>query len=66
MAALASSLGEVLQAALSILGLVGGPLVGLFTIGLLTPFANSFVSYDIFCDNLSLVKIFRNITPYRV
>lgn len=41
MAALASSLGEVLQAALSILGLVGGPLVGLFTIGLLTPFANS-------------------------
>lgn len=44
MAYVASVLGGVLEAALSILGLVGGPLLCLFTLGLMFPFVNSWVS----------------------
>ncbi|XP_020494457.1 sodium-coupled monocarboxylate transporter 1 [Labrus bergylta] len=41
MAGLASLMGGILQAAVSILGVIGGPLLGLFSMGILCPFANS-------------------------
>uniref|UniRef100_A0A7N6AQE9 Solute carrier family 5 member 8 n=1 Tax=Anabas testudineus TaxID=64144 RepID=A0A7N6AQE9_ANATE len=41
MAGLASLMGGILQAAVSIFGVIGGPLLGLFTLGFLCPFANS-------------------------
>ena len=48
MAYVASVLGEVLQAALSILGMTGGPILGVFSMGLLFSFANSWVSQKIY------------------
>jgi len=41
MAYLVSELGDVLTAALSLAGMMNGPLVGLFTLGLMFPFTNS-------------------------
>uniref|UniRef100_A0A3P9H342 Solute carrier family 5 member 8 n=1 Tax=Oryzias latipes TaxID=8090 RepID=A0A3P9H342_ORYLA len=41
MAGIASLMGGILQATISIFGVIGGPLLGLFTLGILCPFANS-------------------------
>ncbi|XP_040886232.1 sodium-coupled monocarboxylate transporter 1-like [Toxotes jaculatrix] len=41
MAGLASLMGGMMQATVIISGVVGGPLLGLFTLGILCPFANS-------------------------
>jgi len=56
MAYLASQLGGVLEAALSILGLVGGPLLGLFSMAFAFPFVNSLVRCQFQPQDISFDK----------
>lgn len=65
MAVLASQLGGVLQAALSINGLVGGAMVGLFTLGMILPWCNTIGAFvGLVCGLASATWVYVGSTVY--
>ncbi|XP_007441959.2 sodium-coupled monocarboxylate transporter 1-like, partial [Python bivittatus] len=55
MAVLSSVMGALLQAALSVFGLIGGPLLGIYSLGILFPFANSKGAFSGFICGFCLI-----------
>nr|XP_002734548.2 PREDICTED: sodium-coupled monocarboxylate transporter 1-like [Saccoglossus kowalevskii] len=49
MAFAASHMGPILPLAIGLLGMIGGPLLGLFTLGIFFPWTNNKVSFGVIC-----------------
>jgi hypothetical protein len=50
----------LVQIALSIFGMVGGPILAVFSVGILCPHVNSWVSAEKYCGNFAFFSISPN------